>query len=329
MTGSPTIPKSSALQTTETTDTSVWTEMVSRTFVPLTVRANPLTTFSGRLRSRAIGDIYVCEVAAREHSVERTPAQIAQGDKDYYKLSLQLGGTGFLVQDGREALLHPGDIAIYDTDRPYTLSFEGAFTSLVVMFPKQLIDLPPDAVGQLTATRFCGDEGLTSMVGPFLTHLTKNMDRLGGANGLRLVHNSLDLVTTVLHSELDARVLDRRPTHRAALIQEVRAYIDEHLSDPELHPGQIAAGNFISTRYLHGIFKDQGVTVAAWIRSRRLEHCRRDLADPVYAHKSVSTIASRWGFVDASHFSRLFRGTFGEAPSEFRERSAADFAAAE
>ncbi len=309
-------PDSTVLFSTD--DFSQWRHIVSQSFVPLQVTTDHAENFTGRLRARAMGDIFISEIGAKAHQVERTPALIARGDKHYFKLSLQLSGTGILIQDNREAVLQAGDIAIYDTDRPYTLAFDRDFRSLVVMFPQSLIDLPRDAVGQLTATRIAGDEGLARMVGPFLTHLTKNMDRLTGHSGMRLVHNTLDMVTTVLHSELDARGGDNQANHRAARVQEIRAYIDEHLSDPDLSPSEIAAVNFISTRHLHGIFKDQGVTVSAWIRSRRLEHCRRDLADPLFLNKSVSAVGARWGFMDASHFSRLFRATFGQTPSDFR-----------
>jgi len=322
-TATATRPDSTALFSTESF--SEWRNAISQAFVPLNVRAEQTENFVGTIRSRSMGDILVSEITARAHEVERTAALIARGEKRYYKLSLQLAGSGLLVQDGREAALQPGDIAIYDTDRPYTLAFDSDFRCLVVMFPQSMVDLPREAVGRLTATRIAGDEGLTRMVGPFLTHLAKNLDRLSGHAGVRLLHNTLDLVTTVLHSELDARGGESHANHRATRVQEIRAYIDEHLSDPDLSPAGIAAVNFISTRHLHGIFKDQDVTVSAWIRGRRLEHCRRDLADPLYFNTSVAMVGARWGFMDASHFSRLFRATFGQTPSDFRAQEMEDF----
>lgn len=314
---------SSVLFSTE--DFAEWRQAISQAFVPLHVSTGQTETFMGKIRSRSMGDIFISEITAGPHHVERTPALISRSEKRYYKLTLQLAGSGLLVQDSREAVLRPGDIAIYDTDRPYTLTFDSDFRCLVVMFPQSLIDLPRDAVGRLTATRIPGNEGLTRLVGPFLTHLLKNMDRLTGHSGMRLVHNTLDLVATVLHSELDARGGENQTTHRASRVQEIRAYIDEHLSDPDLSPAGIAAVNFISTRHLHGIFKDQEITVSAWIRARRLERCRRDLADPLFFNTPVAMVGARWGFMDASHFSRLFRATFGQSPSDFRVHEMEDF----
>lgn len=302
-------------------DFTAWRKLVSNSFVPLEVTSDDAGAFRGRMKSRAVGEILITEISASSHQVHRTPSLIAQNDKKYIKMSLQMSGSGLLLQDGRQAVLGAGDIAIYDTSRPYTLEFHGDFRSLVVMFPHSHIDLPADALARLTATRIVGDEGIARLVGPFLIHLARNMDRLVGHSGVRLVHNAIDLVTTVLYSQLDSTDHDASNSHRASLLREVHAYIDTHLSDPELSPRDIAAATFISTRHLHGIFKEQGVTVSAWIRSRRLEHCRRDLTDPLLDSKPVSAIAARWGFTDASHFSRLFRATFGEAPTRFRTDS--------
>lgn len=299
-------------------DFQTWRNIISESFVPLEVQADNHELFKARMRSRALGEVFVSQIEAKSHVVERTPNLIARGDKRYFKLSLQLAGTGLLIQDNREATLRPGDMAIYDTDRPYSLAFEQDFRTLVVMVPQAAIDLPRDVIGHLTATTISGDKGLAKVIGPFLTQLTKNMDDLSGHSGVRLMNNALDMITTLLHGELDHAHIDMAQGHRATLLQEIRAYIDDHLSDCNLDPGSIAAANFISTRHLHGIFKEEGVTVSAWIRSRRLEHCRRDLADPLFITKPVSWIALRWGFVDASHFSRLFRATYGEAPTDFR-----------
>lgn len=301
-------------------DFATWRTIVSQSFVPLELQTDHEDSFKAQIRMRSVGDVFVSDIGAKSHSVERTPSLIAQGNKRYYKLSLQLSGTSLLLQDRREVVLRPGDMAIYDTDRPYTLAFEKEFRSLVVVVPQAAIDIPRDAIGQITASRISGEKGLAQMVVPFLTQMTKNMDELKGHSGVRLMNNALDLITTLLHGELDSAHIDLAPSHRASLLQEIRAYIDENLSDPNLSPGAIAAANFISTRHLHGIFKSEGVTVSAWIRSLRLEHCRRDLLDPVYMNKPVSAIAVRWGFVDPSHFSRLFRATFGEAPTDFRSK---------
>ena len=289
---------------------------VSDSFVPLQVSDQGPAPFRGMIRSAAVDEVHVNDVRATRHVVERTPELIARGDRSYFKVSLMLAGTGLLIQDDREAVLTPGDLAVYDTDRPYSLVFDEDFRTMVVMFPKHLLSLPPEMVGQLTAVRISGQEGLGGMVVPYLRQLAANLDQLAGSTGARLAHSALDLVSTVFTRELGLDEAAADP-HRA-LMQRIRGHIDRNLASTDLGPASIAAAHFISTRHLHGLFQEQGTTVSTWIRTRRLEQCRRDLLDPMLADRPVAAIAARWGFVDAAHFSRAFKTAYGVSPSEYR-----------
>ena len=289
---------------------------VSESFVPLQVSTAGPDHFRGIIRGASVDEVHVNEVRATSHVVERTPELIARSDRSYFKLSLMLAGTGLLIQDDREAVLQAGDLAVYDTDRPYSLVFDDDFRTMVVMFPKHLISLPSDMIGQLTAVRISGQGGLGGMVVPYLTQLAGNLDQLAGTTGARLAHSALDLVTTVFTRELGLDGVSADP--HCALVQRIRSHIDRNLASTDLGPASIASAHFISTRHLHGLFQEQGVTVSTWIRTRRLEQCRRDLLDPMLADRPVAAIAARWGFVDAAHFSRAFKSAFGISPSEYR-----------
>jgi AraC-like DNA-binding protein len=104
----------------------------------------------------------------------------------------------------------------------------------------------------------------------------------------------------------------------AALLRDIHAFIDQNLANPDLCPAAIASAHHISERYLYLVFAGQGTSVAAWIRDRRLQHCRQDLADPGMHGRSVAAIATRWGFTSPAHFNRVFRKTFGMAPGQYR-----------
>ncbi|WP_163167660.1 helix-turn-helix domain-containing protein [Arthrobacter sp. Alg241-R88] len=296
-----------------------WKHLVAESFVPLAARTADVDGFRGQLRSRVLDRMSIVDVTATSHEVHRTPALIAQAGERYFKLNLQLEGTGLLIQDNREALLEPGDLAIYDTNRPYTLAFEEQARMMVVMFPCDALTLPTDYVGQLAAVRMAGGTGLSGIVGQFIRQLSENLDVLGGPSGSRLATNALDLVSTMLHAEMD--IAPDRMKPQALLAASIREYIEANLSDPLLSPASIAAAHFISTRHLHNVFHESGTTVASWIRSQRLEGARRDLRDPLHAGKSVSTVAARRGFLDAAHFSRTFRDAFGLSPTDWRRQA--------
>ena len=109
-----------------------------------------------------------------------------------------------------------------------------------------------------------------------------------------------------------------RATRADVLRSQIMQYIEAHLSDPDLGPGRIARAHFISLRYLHALFRNEGITVAGVIRRRRLERCYASLVDPSSDPRSIASIASDHGLIDAAQFSRLFRRHFGVTPSSLR-----------
>lgn len=294
-----------------------WRSSVSEMFVPLRTETKRAEGFSGTMRGFDLGALKVAEVRATSNVVRRTDALIAQSGPEHYKLGVQLRGYCLLTQDGREAPLVPGDFAIYDTTRPYTLAFDDSYRQLVLMFPRRLLHLPDDAIAKLTATRMSGREGIGALLSPFLIQLAQHLDEFDERGNVRLGDNIVDLLVTMLAERLDVAV-PTTDSRRRALLMRVRAYIERHLDDPGLCPDDIAAVHFVSTRYLHKLFHEEGSTVSVWIRERRLEHCRRDLRDPLQLGRPVSAIAARWGFVDAAHFSRLFKAAYGASPREYR-----------
>jgi len=126
------------------------------------------------------------------------------------------------------------------------------------------------------------------------------------------------VLATRLAHELDIRGWGTPEARRHAQVTTIQAFIQRHLGDPRLSPAMIAAAHHMSLRSLQQLFHDQGLTVAAWIRQRRLERCRRDLADPALVSRPVAAIAGRWGFSSAGDFSRAFPAVHGLPPAEYR-----------
>lgn len=314
-------PTAKAIESVTTGHVEEFARMVSARFAPLSIDTDRAERFKGRILGRNLGDLEVFDVRANQHEVLRTEPLASQTPKGSYMLHLQLEGVGVMSQDGREAVLHPGDMAFYDSDRGYSLSLDDEFRNGILVFPRRQLAIPVEMAGQLTATRISGADGLAALVVPFLTHLARNLDQIPGHSGLRLAHNSLDMITTVLHERLGAAGEgDTESVRKENQLGQVRAYIEDNLADPVLNPQQIAAANFMSVRQLHASFSKEGTTVSAWIRARRLERCHLDLADRLQDMYPVSAIAARSGLVDAAYFSRLFKAAYGESPSDFRQR---------
>lgn len=294
-----------------------FTSLASNSFVPLRFTAEGNAPFTGKLSTADADDVVFTEVIAKPHLVERTPELIADGGSGYYKVSLLLAGSSILVQDGREVVMQPGDLSVYDTSRPYSLLFDEDIRNLIMMFPKHRLDLPVPVTEQLTAVALNREHsGLAPVISSFLSQFPAQLSPLPARTRAKLAHTSLDLISTLFSSILDADAASRDP--HQMLLQRVYTYIDDNLASPELSPGTIAHAHYVSTRHLHSLFRQADTTVSTWIRERRLERCREDLLDPVLSDRPVAAIAMRWGFTDAAHFSRVFKAAYGVTPSELR-----------
>lgn len=297
-------------------DISQFKTAVNDSFVPLRVTSRHPDQFFGDIVTAQFGELNATRLRASGHAVERTPELIGAATRNYVKVSTLLDGHGWIAQDGRNARLAPGDIVLYDTARPYTLSFDDRFASVVLMFPQEMLRIPGGQLAELTAVRLAPDGGLGAMAAAFFARLVAQPVRVTGGGALWVAQSAVDLITALVTQELGANASRADP--RRDRLRRVMSFIDTRLGDPGLDPQGIAAAHFISTRHLHGLFHDEGLTVSGWIRARRLQRCRRDLADPGLRGLNVSEIALRWGFANPAHFSRAFKERFGVSPSAFR-----------
>lgn len=297
---------------------SQWRSEMDRAFPPLTIHAERSIPFTAQYRSAGTEELQISDIQASAHVVERTPGVISSKNFEYYKISLQVSGTGLMTQGNRELQLTPGTIAVYDTAQPYNLRFDDDYRFVVAMFPKHALDIPERLAGELVAYPLDGTSGPGSMLSSYLMGIVENLHYLSGAAGERLARTGLDLLTTLLAAELQLQGGSTAPDRRSLLV-EICYYINEHLTDSNLTPESIASAHFISIRQLYNVFQEYGVSVAQWIKLRRLTECRRDLADPFKMSHTVSQIASHWSFFDTTYFSRIFKEYFGLSPTEWRK----------
>ncbi len=289
---------------------------IDELFPPLQIVPLADEGLRARLRSAGSRELQLTHLAANTHLVERRPGVHVGKEHSYYKISLQLAGEVTMSQGNRESTLTPGTIVLYDTARPYDLGSDEDFSFLVAMFPKHALALPDGIASDLAAIPIPADRGVGAILASYLRTLDEHLPLLGSQAGAGLSRTFLDLLSTLIGETLEVGV-DGRSTRTAALMR-VLAYIDEHLDDPGLDPATIAAAHYLSVRHLYNLFGATGTTVSQWIKQRRLEGARRDLADPLRAAETVAAISERWGFEDAGYFSRIFKQSFGQTPGEWR-----------
>ncbi|MCK1311923.1 helix-turn-helix domain-containing protein [Bradyrhizobium sp. 23] len=297
---------------------ALWQDIVCDVFVGLDCRSDLGSAFRGTVTRAPLGKAECSEVCSDRQHVLRTPSRIARSDQDFILIALGNRGAGGVVQDGREAVVSPGEFALYDTTRPYELKFDGIFTQTIFKVPREMLPRRLGATETLTATSFGPDSPLQRIAYDFIYRLCQSADQIDLHHAAALSEQAVDVLAMALGERLGKTPLPSS-THRSALLYRLKAHIRAHLADPDLSLSETAAALGISSRYVNDLLADEDTSFQRYVLGERLAQCRRDLASPVLAHRHISEIAFAWGFNDLSHFGRVFREHFGMSPRDFRQ----------
>lgn len=100
------------------------------------------------------------------------------------------------------------------------------------------------------------------------------------------------------------------------LLEPVIAYLQAHLTEPDLDVGGLAELAGVSQVYLRRIFKkQQGVSPAGYVIRQRLQLAQALLLGG--EQLTVAQVANMAGFRDPLYFSRLFKQQLGLSPTEY------------
>ncbi|WP_225994140.1 AraC-like ligand-binding domain-containing protein [Actinomadura rudentiformis] len=302
---------------------SSWLELVSQTVVPVEVDSDAAADSKATIRTVELGEVTVMSLAIPPARARRTSKLIRRSDPELFQLGLNVQGPAQTSQHGRTVALNSSDMVLFDSSHPFhnvSGNHGRSGTDMMVLFPRRLLPLPESKVGKLLVTALPGHDGMGALVASHVRGLIKHSGQCRPVDAARLSAVTVDLIAAMLAHHLDEDRVLPEDTSRRALLVRVHAFIDQHLSDPELSPQTIAAAHHISLRSLHRLFQTQDSTIAGWIRDRRLERCRCDLSDPMLADRPINAIAARWGFTNAAHFTRAFQAAYGLRPNDYRRQ---------
>lgn len=277
--------------------------------------------FRGSIERRKLADAAFTCFSSTAVSFRKFPTVAAHSGEQDLIIITQLRGTRRYCQQGAMAVLGPGDTTVIDAGEPWTSDCAGYCARLYLRIPRWRLEETLYRRLPRTLPRIIGKQGQ----GAALFHLAKSAfeaaDSIDAQEAALALDAYLRLLAGALHGpEASSTALG----DCAQLRPRIEYHIESHLADPGLNPLSIAAALGISVRHLHRLFSAEGCTLLAWIRERRLERCRTDLANPDLATRSITEIAFRWGFNDSAHFSHCFRREFGLSPREFRTRALAE-----
>ncbi|WP_127586354.1 response regulator [Paenibacillus koleovorans] len=162
---------------------------------------------------------------------------------------------------------------------------------------------------QLVSVKLSGHFGCT--VRAAAGSIVSSMNSLN--ESYKLARSALGAASAA-NSEL-SRELPNEQSHKRNIIDEIKAYIDEHF-DEQLTLTSIADSFYLHAHYLSQLFKKKtGVTFLHYLTHVRMEQAKQQL---VSTDLKVYEISRLVGYEDSKYFSKIFERTVGMKPSEYK-----------
>ena len=278
----------------------------------------PADEVSAQFEYFAFGDTHLLRSQNSSQGLVTTPAHLKGSESDVLVVSVKLSGTATLTQaPGR--LLRGGDLFVTDLWRPFEfLDQGGANTAFYI--PLDRLGLPRDYAAQ--AGQMLHASPMAAQIQRHFRILFRDADAISQSPAASMIGQATtDLVRAALVSAVDEEPF-RSDGWGQCLITVAKSYISQHLTDPDLGAEAIARAMFISVRQVYKLWETEPRSLGQWILERRLDAARRELTSPRRRNLTIAAIAGRWGFVDATHFSRRFRQAYGVSPREWRHACA-------
>lgn len=290
-----------------------------RQFLPLyTVLPHPDgpdPDFRGSVDGWSLGPIGVGLTSFSRHRYVRSRHLIATDGEDGVIVQLLLtGGLGVTMADGREIVVGPGDVWVHDLAAPKTVVTEVSRTVAVLLPRRRLLEMT--GAVELDGIVLRRGTPLAVVLGGHLRMVVENGPRMSAEEGAAAGLATVAVTAACLRPGARLRE-DPRGAATGALLNRIRAHIEDNIVSPDLTPESLCEIFNLSRSHLYRLFAPLG-GVAGSIRHRRLKLAERLLRDPGNSRRTIADIAFDCGFVSEAHFSRAFRTAFGASPREIR-----------
>ncbi|MGY8685157.1 helix-turn-helix domain-containing protein [Bradyrhizobium sp. UFLA05-153] len=298
---------------------AAWQGAICDVYVHVDVNAEKRSDYQGFIREAKFGAVTMTDVLLSEQRITRRERHIAKLDKDCYYVEFVQQGQINVLQAGQALLTNPSVGAIFSASEAYDLECMGKVRSLYLEIPRVEFASRFNASKIPVAMTMATGRGLGRIAAEFCATLASEGSPLDEVARARLGDELMDVLALALDMG-DRDELSEDATAQKARLRSVKAWIEEHLIDPDLSLERIAKNNGVSLRHLHYLFRLTEASVSEWILDRRLQRCYDMLTRPELRSLSVTEVAYRCGFRSSSHFSTAFRRRFGHSPSELRKR---------
>ncbi|RZU34948.1 AraC-like DNA-binding protein [Streptomyces sp. BK022] len=242
---------------------------------------------------------------------------ISGDDREQDPVVADLVTAGKILFTSRHAshVVTPGRICIRDTKASWEFYCAPATRVRVVTLPRHLVfsgTASPESVNGSCLADVSTPE--VRFLLNFLEAIEKSGDDLHRSASAQAL--AADACTALFSGMLFGRHASAFQDHPDAAVTAARNFIEKNLGSAHLSPAMVAQNVGVPLRTLQRSFSDSDDTIMAFIRRRRLQNAHADLRR-LGSTATISEIAARWQFADASHFIRHFKALYGSTPASY------------
>jgi AraC-like DNA-binding protein len=236
-------------------------------------------------------------------------------DHDPIVADMVTSGSLRFAGKGGERIVTPGQVCIRDTKASWQFSCSPGTRIRVVSIPRQFL-IPRIGSPRALERAFVADAQTPEVrfLANFLEAVEKSSVDLG--RSARVQNLAVDACAALFSGMLSGRSEMTPASHSRTLAETAKNIIEKNLDRHDLSPAAVARIMGVSIRSLHRSFAESNDSVMAFARRRRLERAREELISSGNA-ATVSQLAARWQFSDASHFIRHFKSSYGSTPAVY------------
>ena len=236
-------------------------------------------------------------------------------------LVVNAGGPHLISQRGREVVLGDGDATLVSLTEPLDTTHRPPGDMLVLRVPRpQLAPRLADAQDCVLRRIPYGTPALGLMT-DYVNVAWQEQTLADGDLQRVLVPHLYDLMAVAIGATRDAMHMAQDRGLRAARLHAIKQDIATHLDQAGLSVSALAARYRCTPRFVQRLFETDGTTFTEYVLAQRLARAHRMLTDPRRDSEKISTVAYDCGFGDVSYFNRVFRRSYGAAPSDVRAQA--------
>ncbi|WP_313517294.1 hypothetical protein, partial [Pseudomonas sp.] len=263
---------------------SAWDEVFQRVRLASSLAGHAAAPAGGHvaLCSSALDSVFL-QVSASPQVLSPHPdnARLCQGST-VLVLAL-LSGSGALVEGGQRVAIGAGDIVLFDPAQAWRIELDSDFRALLVKLESASFILRLVRTGSQELNRIATRNGVGAVCLSLIQSIADELAHLERDQLPPLEATLTELLVACLSHRERGQAEDSTSVQLAHLRRVCRS-IEARLGDAELQVEDVARLEGLSVRYLQKLFKTGATTFGEYLRNRRLERCRLDLANPALAH---------------------------------------------